>query len=293
MTTDREATRIVRSWLEEGVTVLPDRVLDAVLDLVPTTPQRRARWPVRRFADMNYPARIAVAAAAVFVAAALGFTIIARGQGAIGPARPTTGPSPTAETPPSPRSIYGSTVDDPGTYRVGAGFPAPFDFTITDTWETWDAGRDLVRIWKPSRTASGVPDGTFSAILSFEIVKNTYADPCLAVLSPQIGGGVNDLVSALTNRPGFVAGPVTDVSVDGYTGKSFELDKIPDPSGRDCSDPGDWLWVSNGPVSFGNNGAHMIITALDVNGTRVVVLAVLYGGDEQEIHEIIDSIDFE
>ena len=42
MSAERDETRIVRSWLEEGVTVLPDRVLDAVLDQLPTTHQRRA-----------------------------------------------------------------------------------------------------------------------------------------------------------------------------------------------------------------------------------------------------------
>ena len=42
MSTDRDVTRIVRSWLEEGVTALPDRVLDDVLDQLPATPQRRA-----------------------------------------------------------------------------------------------------------------------------------------------------------------------------------------------------------------------------------------------------------
>jgi hypothetical protein len=31
MSTDRDTTRIVRSWLEEGVAALPDRVLDTVL----------------------------------------------------------------------------------------------------------------------------------------------------------------------------------------------------------------------------------------------------------------------
>ena len=49
MSTDRDTTRIVRSWLEEGVTALPDRVLDTVLDQVPATPQRRSWWPARRF----------------------------------------------------------------------------------------------------------------------------------------------------------------------------------------------------------------------------------------------------
>ncbi len=44
MSTDRETTRIVRSWLEDGVTRLPDNVLDAVLDQLPSTHQRRATW---------------------------------------------------------------------------------------------------------------------------------------------------------------------------------------------------------------------------------------------------------
>ena len=65
MSTDRDTTRIVRSWLEEGVTALPDRVLDAVLDQIPATSQRRAWWPARRFRDMNTPFKLAMAAAAV------------------------------------------------------------------------------------------------------------------------------------------------------------------------------------------------------------------------------------
>ena len=54
MSTDRETTRIVRSWLEEGATALPDRVLDAVLDQVPTTRQRR--HPLRH-RDRQLPGR--------------------------------------------------------------------------------------------------------------------------------------------------------------------------------------------------------------------------------------------
>ncbi len=38
MSAERDVTRIVRSWLEEGVTALPDRVLDAVLDQSPRPP---------------------------------------------------------------------------------------------------------------------------------------------------------------------------------------------------------------------------------------------------------------
>ncbi len=82
MSTDRDVTRIVRSWLEEGVTALPDRVLDAVLDQVPATRQRRAWWPARRLPQMNTPIRIAMAAAAVVILALVGINLMPKTEGA-------------------------------------------------------------------------------------------------------------------------------------------------------------------------------------------------------------------
>ncbi len=76
MSTDRETTRIVRSWLEEGVTALPDRVLDTVLDQVPATPQRRSRWPTRRITQMNRFLPATIAAAAVVVVAVVGYNVL-------------------------------------------------------------------------------------------------------------------------------------------------------------------------------------------------------------------------
>ena len=91
MSTDRDVTRIVRSWLEEGATALPDRVLDAVLDQVPATSQRRAWWPARRLNEMNNALKVAIVAAAVVVIAVVGFNLVPRQAGIGGP-----GPSPTA-----------------------------------------------------------------------------------------------------------------------------------------------------------------------------------------------------
>ncbi len=55
MSTDRDVTRIVRSWLHEDAYEDADRVLDLVLDQLDTTPQRRATWwPVRRPTDHEY-----------------------------------------------------------------------------------------------------------------------------------------------------------------------------------------------------------------------------------------------
>ena len=48
MSTERDVTRIVRSWLRTDEHESADRVLDTVLDLLDATPQRRSWWPARR-----------------------------------------------------------------------------------------------------------------------------------------------------------------------------------------------------------------------------------------------------
>ena len=94
MSVDRETTRVVRSWLDEGVTQLPDRVLDAVLDQVPATPQRRSFWSAWRSYRMNTYARFAVAAAGLLIVAVVAYQFLPRNGGVGGPG-PTLIPSPT------------------------------------------------------------------------------------------------------------------------------------------------------------------------------------------------------
>ena len=93
MSTDRETTRVVRSWLDEGVTKLPDRVLDAVLDQVPATPQRRSGWSAWRSYRMNTYLKLAAAVAAVLVVAVVGYQLLP-GRGGFG-GQPTLPPSPS------------------------------------------------------------------------------------------------------------------------------------------------------------------------------------------------------
>ncbi len=115
MSTDRETTRIVRSWLEEGVTALPDRVLDAVLDQLPATPQRRSWWPTWRSNRMNTYAKLLAAAAAVLVVAVVGYQFLPRGGGPGG--QPTITPSP------SPALLARGTFNA----RVGGGYTVDID----------------------------------------------------------------------------------------------------------------------------------------------------------------------
>ena len=57
----------------EGSTPLPEDVRDAIRAELPLTRQRPAWWPARRFPEMNNMAKLGLAAAAVVVAALLGF----------------------------------------------------------------------------------------------------------------------------------------------------------------------------------------------------------------------------
>ena len=136
MSADRDVTRIVRSWLEEGRTALPDRVLDSVLDQLPATRQRRAPWPARRLLDMKISSRIAVAAAAVIALAVIGAIAIPRIGG-------VTGPGPAASHAPgvSPGASAGSGAP---TSTVFASERYPYSITLPPGWvalpavTTWD-----------------------------------------------------------------------------------------------------------------------------------------------------------
>lgn len=76
MSTDRDTTRIVRSWLRTEENESADRVLGAVLDRLDTTPQRRAtRRTVRRRSTMSMTLKFGLAAAVVAVAAFIGINL--------------------------------------------------------------------------------------------------------------------------------------------------------------------------------------------------------------------------
>lgn len=81
MSTDRDVERIVRSWMDEGVNALPDRVLDLVLNQLPATPQRRLSWLARRTPTMNNYARLGLVAAAVLAVVIVGIGLFGRSVG--------------------------------------------------------------------------------------------------------------------------------------------------------------------------------------------------------------------
>ena len=160
MSTDRETTRIVRSWLEEGVTRLPDRVLDAVLDQVPATRQRRSWWPAWRSNQMNTYAKLIATAAAVLVVAVVGYQFL---PGRSAPGGQTTPPSPT----PAPLAV-GDFISHGVTTRLdarGAGANVTGTMTVSD-----EGGRATIALECSRTTAAGL------TIIGGLVTDSTYSD---------------------------------------------------------------------------------------------------------------------
>ena len=278
MSTDRETTRIVRSWLEDGVTTLPDRVLDAVLDQVPTTRPRRSwwAWPFARSASS---ARFSAAAASTALLVVLGLMLLpivvpggSRGQ-------PTPSPSPTAE--PSPMEPI-ETPYPPGTYSLG-GFPIGVSFTVPGPWVSCEA----------SKTEQGPCRERGNGSLQFIIVENVVADPCEeALLDPPVGPSVDDLVAALAALSDFTTTPVVEVTADGHAGKEFTLTA---PDGPNC-----FLrtWATADRVNGVGGGEANLIRIVDVDGTRVMMAGPYprLAADADDaiawIRQVMDSVTF-
>ena len=109
---ERSFDRIAEAYLADGPTVIADRVLDAALDEVHLTRQRRSSWRAPwRVPIMNSYAKIAVAAVAVIAVGLLGLNVLGPGNSGVG--APTTAPSVSPAPTPSPTATPSGEVNVP------------------------------------------------------------------------------------------------------------------------------------------------------------------------------------
>jgi hypothetical protein len=94
MSTNRDFDRIASAWLAEGPSELADRVLDAALDEVHLTHQRRRLTVPWRTPTMSTPLRFAAAIAIIAVIGYAGLTFLSPRQGGPG-GEPSPIPTPT------------------------------------------------------------------------------------------------------------------------------------------------------------------------------------------------------
>jgi hypothetical protein len=295
--TARDPDVLIRAFLDEGQTDLPDRVFDAVRHDIHRTRQRVVIGPWRQ-PTMNMFARVAIAAAAVV---AIGFAWVNFGPSQVGPGigtRPT--PTPT----PSPRPLPDAGGLEPGRYwlnPVGApnvtGLPR-IALTLPAGWTA--AGDLLLKNYAPDLNPGELDPsdaGSGPSLVAWQI-SGTFVDPCTdhTLVTPTPGPGIDALAEALAHQPGTTAGPPTAVTVDGYSGKFVELTVTADIT--KCGDKF-WIWASADGNSRWVQGTNELnrIYILDVEGRRFTFSARIPArtttADRAEIEAVIASIDIQ
>ncbi len=301
MSTDRDVTRIVQSWLEGGVTALPDRVLDAVLDQVPTTPQRRHWWSARRAHGMNSTLKLGVAAAAVLAVAVVALSFMPRGgsgPGAVVDARPTATPAPSPTAAPSPsgspslKELPSSGDLEPGTYSINDRAytqATHFIFTVPAGWSTEEGFL---------KKHEGEPE---AVELSTWVVSHAYTDSCDHTSKNrfEVGTSPDALVSALVALKNREVSAPTDVTLGGFPAKRLELSVPADLDVSTCA----FGAIKNWPDVGGNEGGGLccggpghvdVVYVVDINGKALAVVARHLPGsspdDLAELEAILDSV---
>lgn len=298
MSTDRDAERIVRSWLREDRHEDADRVLNTVLDELDTTPQRRSRWTAWRRPVMNTYLKVGLAAVAVVLAVVIGLQFIGP-TNVGGPVEtPTPSPIPTA-TPEATPAAYA--YPDAGPLAIGShqltmeGVPLSFS-VATSGWSIDEYGY----IYKDTEVAADQAEFLFWSLA------NIYSDPCAHTpLSPPVGPSAADLADAVWTAFGTEATEPSDVTVGGRAAKHVVLTV---PEDIACDRTSFYLWYNAcGDVPVPEElGCYRYATQLgdtirawivDVDGARLFIEAETRKAAgpevEQEIQQIIDSIVFE
>ena len=294
MSTDRDVTRIVRSWLEDGATALPDRVLDNVLDQLPATSQRRAWWPAWRLNEMNNALKLAVAAAAVVVVAVVGLTLLPRQNGVGGSGTPPSAPPSPARSASATPSASGVALPEgaltPGTYVMVPCTAPPCQTTDDSIHLTIDvpsgwSGVAPATVWIDDNAPPG------GAAIGAGFGGDLPRDPCLTTDLIDTGTTVDGFANAIAAHPVLDATDPVDVSLGGYSGKYIDLLLPVDLSSCEEFRPWEPGIYAQGP----NHRWHIWI--LDVTGTRVVVVSMDYPGTSAqrrgELEAMVDSIQIE
>ena len=309
MTGRTNTERILDAFLAPEADRLADRVIDAALEDIARTRQRRPWWPAWRFPSMSNlspAARMVVIGAVLIAAIGGGAYLIGGGRG---PATPTAPPSattvPTAQ--PSPVATTVPEILDgvlpAGTYRLRPFASGTMTIDVTVPAGGWVGG-------PPSALGGpvGESNGPNGLAIGFLNAQTLHSDPCHwdrdgSGSAPQVGDievgpTVDDLVQALAASTTYESSTPVDATLGGFSGKRLELQLVPDPSGCDSYDgSGDQFFVFGGRdgSQYAQGGANTWqLTIVDVEGTRLVAILISYAETSGEhlsaAQGILDSV---
>jgi hypothetical protein len=282
MTAPRTPDDMIRAFLGEGQTDLPDRAFDAVRRDIHNTRQRVVIGPWRE-PDMSLFARLAIVAAAV-LAVGLAWVNLGPKEGGFGsPGSPTPSPTPTPIALPE---AYGPLKA--GTYVTQNPFFVRVTFAVPNGWEGNVGGEYFAGV-----NPVGRPGG-----VNFLAVGKAYADPChfdQGFKDPAIGPSVDDFAVELANDSPLVDTFPAKINLGGYSGRELFMKAPASFEGCTLSPDGFAVWQ----LPLGANysmlaGQTSRLLTLDVDGSRLVIDIPQLPGqtakERAEAQAIVDSI---
>jgi hypothetical protein len=291
MTDDTRMTGLVRTWLDEGVNVLPDRILADVLAELPVIRQRGAWRPWWRRPISAGGLRFAAAATAVLLVAVLAFVSYSNRPGLIGASpQPTPEPTPVYVAPsPGPLAAGTVVIDDP--------FPVRVQLTLGEGWSLSPdgIGSDAVVIYRGGRFSA---DGRG---LIIAVPSQLFTDRCEAAAGTfDPGPSVADFADAFYQQVIGLASSLTDTTLDGYGGQHLQtLNHVSatDHSLGPVCGSGYPRWPATQNLPRSAAGETDEYWMLDVGGRRLVIDMYWFGqapeADVEELRQIVESIQLE
>ena len=284
MSTEREATRIVLSWLRVDEHVSADRILDNVLTAVDATPQRRPSWLARRTPTMNKIVGFGLAAAAVAIAAFIGIQLMG-GTNPGGPPSPSESPSATSapSTIPSPEAERGD-IGPVGTTVAVESFTEPFSFTVP-AYPTSDPPTPVVL---ESMIADAELSSTTWGKVTFHDDQPLPANLCLPT-----GGRIDDVPATpeavgdwLQSSTGLEVSPADSLTVDGREALGWDVTL---PEGV-CDEQSE-AQAQNVPPPWFAAGENHRVYGVPTGTDTILVLTwgVSYGGLSEEYGDAVNA----
>jgi hypothetical protein len=292
MTESLDADRKITAFLSEGPVELADRSYEAVRHSIERTRQHRVfgPWSLPGLSDS---ARVALVVGAILIALVAGFDFVSGLAESERPpvASPSQSPSQSPAQFPSPRTLllpnsWGTDLQ-PGTYRLGSGFPVPLTFDLPSGWSACSLGIVELGVCAPPAAALQ------NAGVSFLIVEDVVADPCVNQgLDPPVGGTVDDLAAAIAGLPGFAATTPADVTVDGHVGKEITVTA---PAESACDSL--YTWATANRTNGVGPGEVNRLNIVDVDGARVLIAADWFPTGQSpveppELRRVFESVRF-
>jgi len=252
MKTQRDLDALLTAYLADGMTVLPDRVADAVVGEAHKTRQRTmvGRWPAASIL------RLAFSATAVVVVLAIAVGLLGmRGKNNVATAPETTQPAPTATAAPTPTP---TPTAEPTSTATAEPTSSPTAEPTLYRWTSQSADEDWPAPLRVEVPGSGVlpegPEGNFADALGDTTPDNVSAvdiSTVNALLGCQVGlpklrcieMGLSGSMPDPLPQPAdawYAYGIVLDVDSDGIPDYRYGIDNLnmgvgPHDGSCDCS----------------------------------------------------------